>query len=138
MIYQEVITFLTNGRGTIDITDKISAIVKKHSVTTGICHLFIHHTSASIILCENYDTAVRTDLEKFISQWIPDDNKMFKHTTEGADDMPAHLRSIFTHSDLTIPITNKKLVLGSWQGIFLWEHRYDKFQRHITVTILGE
>lgn len=125
----------TNVQGTIEITAEISALVQKSKIKIGLCHLFLHHTSASIILCENYDPDVRTDLENFTEEWLNKINIKYIHTAEGEDDMPAHIKTVFTQSELTIPITNGKLALGTWQGIFLWEHRTSRYKRKITLTI---
>lgn len=125
----------SNVQGTIEITAEISALVQKSKIKIGLCHLFLHHTSASIILCENYDPDVRTDLENFTEEWLNKINIKYIHTAEGEDDMPAHIKTVFTQSELTIPITNGKLALGTWQGIFLWEHRTSRYKRKITLTI---
>lgn len=138
MIQQKILSFNTSGRGTIDITAKIAQLVEQTRITTGICNVFLHHTSASLIFCENADSTVQQDLENFVSRWIPEDAKYFKHNNEGSDDMPAHLRTIMTQSSLTIPITQRKLALGTWQGIFLWEHRHSSFHRKMTITLIGE
>ncbi len=102
-----------------------------------MCHIFIHHTSASLVLCENADPAVRTDLESFMAKLIPDGDPMFDHTMEGPDDMPAHIRSILSKMDLTIPVNNGRSALGTWQGIYLWEHRVRAHNRLVTVTVMG-
>ncbi|MBS1270093.1 MAG: hypothetical protein MAG794_01046 [Gammaproteobacteria bacterium] len=128
----------TRGRGTYDITREVEHGVGESGVQTGLMHLFIHHTSASLILCENADPAVRSDLESFMSRTAPDGDPMFRHDQEGTDDMPAHVRSILTESSLTIPITNARLGLGIWQGIYVYEHRHAPYQRSVTVTIQGE
>lgn len=125
----------TRGQGTFEITSEIAVIVEKSKLKLGLCHLFLHHTSASIILCENYDPDVRTDLENFTEEWLNKINIKYIHTAEGEDDMPAHIKTVFTQSELTIPITNGKLALGTWQGIFLWEHRTSRYKRKITLTI---
>lgn len=135
---QYYINIVSDGRGTYDITHQVNERVVESGVGTGLANLFIHHTSASLILCENADPAVRTDLEAYMSRTVPDGDPLFRHTAEGPDDMPAHVRSILTQSSLSIPITEKRLVLGTWQGIYLWEHRQDPHQRHITITINGE
>lgn len=138
MIFQETLTISTPGRGLINITPSIANIVAKHSISTGLCHLFLQHTSASLSISENADPAVSTDLEAFMQRLIPDGDPLFKHTEEGPDDMPAHVRTVLTQTSLSIPITNQKLVLGTWQGIFLWEHRYQSHQRTITITMIDQ
>lgn len=126
----------TPGRGTIEISDKIDATIANSQINTGLCHVFLQHTSASLILCENYDPDVRADLETFTSNFAKDGDKMFSHTAEGPDDMAAHIRTIYTHNDLTIPITNGKLTLGTWQGVFLWEHRHHPHRRQVIISLI--
>jgi secondary thiamine-phosphate synthase enzyme len=138
VVAQETLSVQTHGRKTIDITQQISEIVNQSHITTGICHLFIRHTSASLILCENADPDVRSDLERFFARLVQDGDPIFDHTLEGADDMSAHIRSILTHSDLNLPIANGQLALGTWQGIYLWEHRTRAHRRQVMVTLLGE
>lgn len=128
----------TRGRGTYDITRDIGQRVDESGVHTGLAHVFIHHTSASLILCENADPAVRSDLETFMSRTVPDGDPMFRHDDEGPDDMPAHVRSILTDSSLMIPVTDHRLALGTWQGIYVYEHRHAPHQRSVTVTVQGE
>ncbi len=134
--YQLVIQ--TPKRAIINITDEIEKCVKKSNVNIGLCHVFIHHTSASLILCENADPLVQRDLEVFMQRLIPDGDPICHHVDEGPDDMPSHIRTVLTTSFLDIPITDKKLALGTWQGIYLWEHRLRSYQRKLTVTIRGE
>jgi len=138
MVIQKTITVQTRGRGTQEITHTVNDFVTDAAVTRGICHVFIHHTSASLILCENADPVVRSDLETFISTLVPDGDPMFRHTAEGADDMPAHIRSVLTDSGLTIPVSQGHCLLGTWQGIYLWEHRHQAHSRKITITLYGE
>ena len=135
--FQQILQISTAGRGTIEITPNIQAIVKESGITTGLCHVFIHHTSASLIICENADPGVRVDLETFMAKLAPDGDPMFKHTSEGDDDMPAHVRSILTQTELTIPVSQTTLALGTWQGVYLWEHRHQGHQRTITLTVQG-
>ena len=132
---QNTISIHTIGRGTYDLTQETNNLVEKSSMQTGLCHVFLTHTSASLMLCENYDPSVKDDLEKFLSRLVPDGDPMFTHRMEGEDDMPAHIRSILTHNDLTIPITNGQLKLGAWQGIYLYEHRTQTHQRKIIVSL---
>lgn len=138
MTFQESFQTQTRGRGTYDITREVEQIITRAQIKTGICHLFIHHTSASLVLCENADPSVRTDLERFMASLVPDGDPMFDHTMEGPDDMPAHIRSILSKMDLTIPVTAGRSALGTWQGIYLWEHRTRPHSRKITVTVLGD
>lgn len=138
MLYQHKLRFSTNGRGTYNISQKITDCIHSSGIQSGICHLFVQHTSASLILCENADHDVREDLETFMAKLVPDGDKMFKHQSEGPDDMPAHIRTTLTQSGLSIPVTKGKCDLGIWQGIFLWEHRTNHYKRNIVVTVMGE
>jgi len=138
MTRQESLSIQTRGRGSYDITREVQRVVAASRVTTGICHLFIHHTSASLILCENADPTVRSDLERFLARLVPDGDPLFEHTDEGPDDMPAHVRSILTKVDLTLPISAGRVALGTWQGIYLWEHRTRAHRRRVTITLQGE
>jgi secondary thiamine-phosphate synthase enzyme len=135
--YQETLQFNTPGRGSSNISRDIALAVTSSGIKTGLCHVFIHHTSASLILCENADPDVRSDLETFMAHTVPDGSPMFRHTDEGPDDMPAHIRSILTSMDLTVPVTSGHLALGTWQGIYLWEHRTHAHRRRVTVTVTG-
>ena len=137
MIFQEQISVPTRGRGTYDITDPIRQVVNAADIDTGLCHVFVHHTSASVILCENADPTVRRDLETFMANTVPDGDPMFAHTDEGPDDMPAHVRTILTQTDLNLPVTHGRIALGTWQGIYLWEHRTAPHQRKLTITLYG-
>ena len=136
MLTQKTLNIRTAGRGFTDLTGEINSIVANSKTDCGLCHLFIHHTSASLIFCENADPSVKTDLENFMTRLVPDGDALFTHTMEGPDDMPAHVRSVVTHTDLTVPITNGKLNLGTWQGIYLWEHRLQGHSRKVTITVL--
>ena len=136
-MHQEIIKINTRGRDTYEISSQIQAIVKASAIKTGLCHVFVHHTSASLILCENADPDVRTDLETFMSRLAPDGDPMFIHTMEGPDDMPAHIRTVLTKTELNIPVTNGRCALGTWQGIYLWEHRTAPHTRTVTVTVQG-
>lgn len=137
MYEQETITIATRGRGTYRIDDDITRIVAGSGVITGLCHVFCRHTSASLILCENADPTVRRDLETFMARLVPDGDAMFEHDAEGPDDMPAHVRSILTQSSLDVPVTGRRLGLGTWQGIYLWEHRTSSHRRQVTITVHG-
>jgi secondary thiamine-phosphate synthase enzyme len=138
MLRQEEFTVSTNGRGTYDLSQQIQSLVASSGIKTGVCHVFVRHTSASLMLCENADPAVRHDLETFMQRQVPDGDPIFTHTAEGPDDMPAHVRSILTQSDLNLPVTNGRCALGTWQGIYLWEHRFAPHERKITLTISGD
>lgn len=134
---QQVIKIATPGRGLINITDKINPLVSQAAISTGLCHIFLHHTSASLIINENADPTVLSDFEAFMQRLLPDGDPLFKHVAEGPDDMPSHVRTILTQTFLCVPIAQKQLALGTWQGLFLWEHRLQPHQRKITITILG-
>lgn len=135
---QHAFEVATSGRGTHEITPQISDAVRASGVRTGLCHCFVHHTSASLILCENADPGVRRDLEAFLARLAPDGDPLFGHTAEGADDMPAHIRTILTQSDLTLPVSAGRCALGTWQGVYLYEHRAQGHRRQVTVTVQGE
>jgi len=138
MYSQDKLQITTKGRGSYNVTDEIQRVVKTSGVNVGLCHVFLSHTSASLMLCENADPAVRQDLETFLAHLIPDGDPMFIHQDEGPDDMPAHLRTILTHSDLTIPVRDGACALGTWQGIYLCEHRTQAHQRRLVVTVQGQ
>lgn len=125
----------TPGRGLIDITSKVQACIP--AVNVGLATVFIHHTSASLIITENADPDVQVDLGAFLTRLVPDGDKLFVHTCEGPDDCPAHVRTVLTHNSLQIPVKNGRCDLGTWQGVFLWEHRYAAFRRRITVTTIS-
>lgn len=133
MMKQHSISISTRGRGTYNITNDINKLVG--NVDIGICHLFVQHTSASLVISENADPSVRRDLEKFISQLAPDSTELYEHSDEGPDDMPAHIRTMMTETSLTLPISNGRCNLGTWQGIYLWEHRTHPHTRQVVVTI---
>jgi len=136
--FQQTLTVASKGRGSINITPEVQAVVRESGVTLGLCHVFLSHTSASLMLCENADPAVRRDLEAFMARLAPDGDALFIHDDEGPDDMPAHVRTVLTHNDITIPVRNGQCALGTWQGIFLWEHRTHPHQRRAVVTVQGE
>lgn len=136
-IYQHTFEVPTRGRGMVRLTDTIQALALDAKLSIGICHLFVHHTSASLIICENADPQVQKDLETFLGTLVPDGDRRYQHVTEGEDDMSAHIRTVLTGSSLSIPITQGHLNLGIWQGIYLWEHRIQGNARSVTVTIQG-
>lgn len=138
MVVQERLEVTTPGRGTVEITDQLQRIAAGSDIKTGLCHVFIHHTSASLMLCENADPAVRYDLEAYFSQLVPDGDPLFTHQQEGADDMAAHVRTVLTHSELNLPVTQGRCALGTWQGVYIWEHRFSGYRRQVTVTVYGE
>ncbi len=138
MFYQQELTLSTRGRGTYDLTGQVQDAVRAAGVHVGLCHLFIRHTSASLILCENADPTVRADLERFMQRLVPDGDPLFAHDAEGPDDMPAHVRTVLTQSDLTLPVRDGRCALGTWQGVYLWEHRTAPHQRKVLVTLQGD
>lgn len=135
MTHQEIIRQRTRGRGTYDITGQVRAVVENAGVRTGLCHLFLQHTSASLIICENADPSVRSDLERFMLRLVPDGDPIYDHTQEGPDDMPAHVRAVLTKMDMTLPVSNGHCALGTWQGIYLYEHRRHPHDRRVVVTV---
>jgi secondary thiamine-phosphate synthase enzyme len=127
----------TRGKGTYEITDEVARIVRESGVATGTATVFIQHTSASLIIYENADSSARTDLHEFFNRLVPEDADYFIHTTEGSDDMPSHLRMVLTRTSETIPVTGGRMALGTWQGIFVFEHRRAPHSRSIAVSVVG-
>lgn len=138
MVHKSELSIATTGRGTIDLTRQLVRIVTTSGVRDGLATVWIHHTSASLMICENADPSVRRDLEAFVARLVPDGDRLFTHDAEGDDDMPAHVRTVLTQTSIGIPVSDGKLVLGTWQGLYLWEHRTSPHQRRITVTVIGE
>jgi len=128
----------TRGRGFYELTDKVRALAEQTQFQTGLVTLHLQHTSASLLIQENADPEVRRDLERFFGRLVPDGDALFEHTAEGDDDMPAHVRTALTTVNLSIPISNGSLALGTWQGIYLWEHRHQPHRRRVTVHFVGE
>ena len=137
MTHQDIIQQSTRGRGTYDITPQVRDVVRNAGVQTGLCHLFLQHTSASLILCENADPTVRSDLERFLARLVPDGDPIYDHSQEGPDDMPAHVRAILTKVEMTLPVSQWRCALGTWQGIYLYEHRHHAHTRRVIVTVRG-
>ena len=137
MMHQKL-TVRTSGRGFVEITDQISQAVAAADVGDGLCHVFIHHTSASLVISENADPEVLDDLERFMSRLTPDGDSIYEHTAEGPDDMPAHVRSVLTLTHLAIPVVQGRCDLGTWQGVYVWEHRHRPHTRRVTVSVVGE
>jgi len=127
----------TRGRGFLEISGELQAVVRQSDVQAGICNVFLRHTSASLLITENADPDVRRDLENFISALVPDGDPAYFHSMEGPDDMPAHIRSALTCSDITLPIRDGRLALGTWQGVYLWEHRTRPHRRRLDITIIA-
>jgi len=137
MVFQNTFTVTTHGRGTTLITQDIQQCVAESGIQAGLCNIFVHHTSASLMLNENADPDVRADLERFMSRLVPDGDPLYAHMLEGPDDMAAHVRTVLTDSGLTVPVTDGQCALGTWQGVYLWEHRSRGYARKVTVTVLG-
>jgi secondary thiamine-phosphate synthase enzyme len=138
MVHRGELSISTRGRGTYDITRDVAKAVGASTARTGLATVFIHHTSASLIICENADPSVREDLEAFAARLIPDGDPLFTHDAEGDDDMPAHIRTVLTQTSIGIPIVEGRLALGTWQGLYLWEHRTSPHTRKVTVMVIGE
>jgi secondary thiamine-phosphate synthase enzyme len=138
MIAQKTLRFRTRGRGTTEITTEIEREVRASGVRKGSCHLFLQHTSASLVLCENADPTVRRDLETLLARLAPDGDAAYAHDAEGPDDMAAHARSVLTASSLTLPVGDGRLLLGTWQGVYLWEHRHAPHERSLVLTVSGD
>lgn len=134
---QTEISLETPGRGIHDITAEVAGIVSKAQLPVGLCHLFICHTSASLVITENADPDVHRDLGTFLGDLVPDGDERYAHRSEGPDDMAAHVRSVLTQTHLTIPVRDGRLILGTWQGIYVWEHRMQSQRRRVVVTVHG-
>ncbi|TAF04954.1 MAG: YjbQ family protein [Nostocales cyanobacterium] len=132
--YQKLLRIATTGKSFQNITAKVAAIVTESGVKTGLCTLFLRHTSASLVIQENADPDVLIDLANFMAKLVPEGN-YYIHNAEGADDMPGHVRTVLTHTSESIPINNGYLVLGTWQGIYIWEHRQHNHTRELVVHI---
>ena len=135
--HQSTLTFSTKGRGTLNITADLAAAIADSGVQCGLAHIFVQHTSCSLTITENADPDVRRDLETLMGRLAPDGDPAYRHDLEGPDDMAAHARSVLTDTGLTIPVGGGRLLLGTWQGVFLWEHRTAPQQRSVVVTVLG-
>lgn len=138
MVHQETLTLSARGAGLHEFTDKLGAVIARSRVKTGIVHVFCQHTSASLVIMENADPSARRDLETWLERLVPADDPHFTHTLEGPDDMPSHVKMALTRTSETIPVGEGRLSLGTWQGVFLWEHRTSPHTRRIVVTVTGE
>jgi len=136
-VSQDSLEFRTDPKSFLDITRQVQDFVTKSNIQNGVCHLFIKHTSASLVIQENYDPSVRQDFETIFSNLAPEDFP-YVHNMEGKDDMPAHIRSALTSTSETVPVVNGKLSLGTWQGIYIWEHRDQIHNRKVIVSMVGE
>jgi len=138
MIFQQALEIQTRGRGTYEITGLLQERIAEAGISTGICQLFVLHTSASLIISENADPDVRRDLETIAARLAPDGDPAYRHDAEGPDDMSAHIRSVLTHTALSLPVSEGRCRLGTWQGVFLWEHRTVGQHRRLLMTVVGE
>lgn len=136
IVHQDSLELRTTGRGLFDLTARIAAVVARAGVRTGLCHVFIQHTSASLVIQENADPSVQRDLEAWISDLAPE-SRRWEHDDEGADDMPAHAKAAITKTSETVPVREGRLALGTWQGLYVWEHRARAHQRRVIVTVTG-
>ena len=136
-IHQEVLEVPTKGRGFTDLSDRVQAVVEKAGVNIGLCTVFIQHTSASLVIQENAAPSVRRDMETWMARIAPEDERAYEHDDEGPDDMPGHLRSTITKTSETIPIAKGRLALGTWQALYLWEHRRSPHTRRVVVHVQG-
>lgn len=134
---QDEFTVQTRGRRTYDVTEQVNAVVRKSGIVAGLCTVFVHHTSASLIITENADPAVRDDLDAYFARLVQDGDPLFTHTDEGPDDMASHVRCALTQTSLGIPVQDGRCDLGTWQGIYLWEHRHANHRRRLSVTVVG-
>jgi secondary thiamine-phosphate synthase enzyme len=137
MSYQQTFEIRTRGRGTMEITAEVARVVRAAGIATGIAQVFVQHTSCSVMITENADPSVRHDLETLAERWAPDADPAYRHDTEGDDDMAAHARSVLAGSAVTVPVGGGGLLLGTWQGIYLWEHRAEPQLRRVVVTVIG-
>jgi secondary thiamine-phosphate synthase enzyme len=138
VVFQETLTVKTRGRGFYEVTATVGRVVAVAGVHTGLCNVFIRHTSASLVLSENADPGVCGDLERFMARLVPDGDPLFEHVSEGADDMPAHIRSVLTQASVMLPIGGGRCLFGTWQGLYVWEHRRAPHTRELLVTIYGD
>lgn len=129
------LTINTNGQGLTDITAQVNALIREHDWPEGLCTVLIRHTSASLTIQENADPSARRDLEQWLDRLVPENDRLYTHTTEGSDDMPAHIKSVLTATSLSIPVEDGRLSLGTWQGLYLWEHRHRGSRRQLTVHL---
>lgn len=136
-MYQQVFSVHTHGQGTIEITDQVRDALRESNLTTGTINVFCQHTSCSLVLMENADPSARRDLEAFLAKLVPEDEPYFVHTAEGPDDMPSHIKMALTRTSEMIPFADGRLLLGTWQGLFLWEHREAPHTRRLIVTVTG-
>jgi secondary thiamine-phosphate synthase enzyme len=138
MVLRDTLRIQTRGRSFESLTERVVEIVRRSGISEGLCNVFVLHTSASLLISENADPAVQRDLERFMQRIAPDGSPDYEHDAEGPDDMPAHIRSVLTNTSLSVPVVAGRLALGTWQGIYLWEHRHARHSREVMVTVMGE
>lgn len=136
--HQAELAVNTRGKGTFEITRAVDRVVSASGVDTGLAHVFLQHTSCSLVIMENADPSARRDLEAFMDRLVPEDEPYYLHTAEGPDDSPSHIRMSLTRTSETVPVTGGRLALGTWQGIYLWEHREAPHTRRLVVTVQGQ
>ncbi|MEM9081626.1 MAG: secondary thiamine-phosphate synthase enzyme YjbQ [Verrucomicrobiota bacterium] len=137
-VHSAAFSVTTSGKGTYEVTREVAKLVGEAGIEAGTVTVFVRHTSASLVIMENADPSARTDLEEFFERLVPEDSDYFIHTHEGADDMPSHIRMALTRTSEVIPVVEGRMVLGTWQGIFLFEHRRARHTRQVVVTVVGE
>lgn len=137
-VHQATLSLHTSGQGLTEITDQVAAEVAKSAVKTGIVTVFCQHTSCSLVIMENADPTARHDLEGWMNRLVPENDRHFEHTMEGPDDMPSHIKMALTRTSETVPVGRGRMLLGTWQGIYLWEHRRASHTRRVVVTVIGE
>ena len=135
---QQIIAVSTRGQGLVDVTDEVADFVAREAMQTGLLTIFCRHTSASLLIQENADHAVQVDLERFFARLVPEGDPLYTHTTEGPDDMPAHVKSALTQVQLSIPVARSRMLLGTWQGIYLFEHRRAAHRRELVLHVIGD
>jgi secondary thiamine-phosphate synthase enzyme len=138
MIYQRAVTIQTRGQGTVEITEQVAGVLDASGVHTGLVSVFCTHTSCSLVIMENADPSARHDLERWLDRLVPENDDLFTHTLEGGDDMPSHIKMALTRTSETVPVAENRMLLGTWQGIYLWEHRRAGHSRRLLVTVMGE
>ncbi len=138
VVHSEVLQVRTSGKGTYEITEDVAVVVRQSAISAGTVTVFVQHTSCSLIIMENADPTARHDLERYFDRLVPENESYFQHTSEGADDMPSHIRMVLTRTSEVVPIAESRMQLGTWQGIFLFEHRRASHRRRVVVTVIGE
>lgn len=137
-VFQHTLSITAPRAGTHEITDEVARVVARSGVKTGVATVFCQHTSCSLVIMENADPTARRDLERWLDRLVPDDDPDFQHTLEGPDDMPSHIKMALTRTSETVPVGEGRMLLGTWQGLFLWEHRRSRHTRRVIVTVIGE